>query len=476
MPIYKKTNYNNSLKSLGERVSGEELLNAEDLIDEIKSVGGEVDNNGYITLYHRTTEDVKEKILSSGKMTAKEDGIFFSTKKYGQAAGYGDSVIEMHIPAEKLILDDVFEDEAHLRYPLENRNTVLDISKYITFDNESHFQFSEMKITEIKDNTVSDLKQIRKNIAEAKEIKNGKELLDVMTEQARNWKPTFQEYKEMLDFRAKFYRYSMRNVSLIYLQNPNASYVGSFKHFKDLGYNINKGEHGMLIFAPRTLAMAEVNPGDWRSMKELTDEQRAALKNGSLTIKDKTYFVKGYVFDISQTDCPQEDLPKLLRGMSAKVEAEDYYTALKNITEDYGIGFSEENLKSVALKGYFAPSEERIVINERLSVTDKATVLTHELSHALLHANSTELSVSQIEFEAESTAYIALKQSGFDMSDYSFRYIQSYLKSLTPEELQKALTRIDNCGNLLCEKLKEQLEISRLPNIEHCQEIGITDN
>lgn len=341
---------------------------------------------------------------------------------------------------------------------------------------EVYFQFSEMKITEIKDNTVSDLKQIRKNIAEAKEIKNGKELLDVMTEQARNWKPTFQEYKEMLDFRAKFYRYSMRNVSLIYLQNPNASYVGSFKHFKDLGYNINKGEHGMLIFAPRTLAMAEVNPGDWRSMKELTDEQRAALKNGSLTIKDKTYFVKGYVFDISQTDCPQEDLPKLLRGMSAKVEAEDYYTALKNITEDYGIGFSEENLKSVALKGYFAPSEERIVINERLSVTDKATVLTHELSHALLHANSTELSVSQIEFEAESTAYIALKQSSFDMSDYSFRYIQSYLKSLTPEELQKALTRIDNCGNLLCEKLKEQLEISRLPNIEHCQEIGITDN
>lgn len=341
---------------------------------------------------------------------------------------------------------------------------------------EVYFQFSEMKITEIKDNTVSDLKQIRKNIAEAKEIKNGKELLDVMTEQARNWKPTFQEYKEMLDFRAKFYRYSMRNVSLIYLQNPNASYVGSFKHFKDLGYNINKGEHGMLIFAPRTLAMAEVNPGDWRSMKELTGEQRAALKNGSLTIKDKTYFVKGYVFDISQTDCPQEDLPKLLRGMSAKVEAEDYYTALKNITEDYGIGFSEENLKSVALKGYFAPSEERIVINERLSVTDKATVLTHELSHALLHANSTELSVSQIEFEAESTAYIALKQSGFDMSDYSFRYIQSYLKSLTPEELQKALTRIDNCGNLLCEKLKEQLEISRLPNIEHCQEIGITDN
>lgn len=126
-----------TIKSLSERVSDDELLNVEDLIDVVKSVGGEVDNNGYITLYHRTTEQAKEKILSSGKMTAKEDGIFFSTKKDGQAIGYGDSVIEMHIPAEKLILDDIFDDEAHLRYPLENRNSVLNVSEYTNFENDT---------------------------------------------------------------------------------------------------------------------------------------------------------------------------------------------------------------------------------------------------------------------------------------------------------------------------------------------------
>lgn len=126
-----------TIKSLSERVSGDELLNAEDLIDVVKSVGGEVDNNGYITLYHRTTEQAKEKILSSGKMTAKEDGIFFSTKKDGQANGYGDSVIEMRIPVEKLILDDIFDDEAHLRYPLENRNSHLDVSEYIYDKNDT---------------------------------------------------------------------------------------------------------------------------------------------------------------------------------------------------------------------------------------------------------------------------------------------------------------------------------------------------
>ncbi len=340
-----------------------------------------------------------------------------------------------------------------------------DFSDLVLEKTESNFQFSGKGVT-------SQLEKIRENIAEAKATKNGRELLVIMTEQARIWKPTFSEYKEILDFRAKFHKYSMRNNALIYMQNPNASYVGSFKHFKDLGYKINKGEHGMFVLAPRKLAMAEVNPGEWKSMKELTEKQLEAVKNGALKVRDKTYFVNGYVFDISQTDCPSEDLPKLLRGMSRKINAEEYYDALKNIVGEYGIGFSEENLKSVTLKGYYIPSEERIVINERISLTDKAVVITHELSHALLHAGNTELSENQIEFEAESTAYIALKQSGFDMSDYSFGYIKGYLSNLSPDELQKALTRIDNCGNLLSEKIGEQLDISQAigaaPELEIC--------
>ena len=75
------TNVNRKLE---ERLSGDDLLNAQDLIEEIQSVGGTVDYNGYVTVYHRTTENAKEKILSEGKMTAKEDGIFFSTKPDGK--------------------------------------------------------------------------------------------------------------------------------------------------------------------------------------------------------------------------------------------------------------------------------------------------------------------------------------------------------------------------------------------------------
>ena len=119
---------------LEQRVSGDNLLDAQDLIDTVKDVGAKVDGNGYITVYHRTNNQSKEKILSSGQMTAKEDGIFFSTKKDGQNAGYGSEIIEFKIPAEKLMLDDIFDDEAHLRLPLKRAGEIIDVSQYLNKD------------------------------------------------------------------------------------------------------------------------------------------------------------------------------------------------------------------------------------------------------------------------------------------------------------------------------------------------------
>ena len=112
-------NEENVKTKLEDRVSGDDLFNAQDLIEEIESVGGAVDENGYVTVYHRTTENAKQKILSTGKMSTKEDGVFFSTKREGQAEGYGSAVVEMKIPVERLVLDDIFDDEAHLRILLK---------------------------------------------------------------------------------------------------------------------------------------------------------------------------------------------------------------------------------------------------------------------------------------------------------------------------------------------------------------------
>lgn len=111
-------------KLLEERIGGDDLLNAQDLISDVKELGGQVDDYGFITLYHRTSAQNAADIRNSGEMLAKEDGLFFSTKKDGQNVGYGDTIVTFSIPAEKLLLDDIFDDEAHLRYPLKKPGRV----------------------------------------------------------------------------------------------------------------------------------------------------------------------------------------------------------------------------------------------------------------------------------------------------------------------------------------------------------------
>ncbi len=127
---------------LKQRVSGDELLNAQDTLELIKDVGGAADNNGFVTLYHRTSKEKAKQIIDTKRMSAKEDGIFFSTSESGYNDGYGDTVLEFKVPVEILVLDDIFGDEAHFRIPLKNRNETLDVSEYIISENDEKYSLS----------------------------------------------------------------------------------------------------------------------------------------------------------------------------------------------------------------------------------------------------------------------------------------------------------------------------------------------
>ena len=128
---------NNSSFSLEQRVSGDKLLDTQDLIEEIKTVGAKVDKNGYVTLYHQTTNENADKIRQTGKMIAKEPYVYFSTSKSAsQSEGRGNTKLEFKIPAEKLILDDIFDDNADVKIKLNN-NKELDVSGYIISKNRN---------------------------------------------------------------------------------------------------------------------------------------------------------------------------------------------------------------------------------------------------------------------------------------------------------------------------------------------------
>lgn len=132
-------------KPLEQRVSGDTLLDAQDLIEEIRSVGANVDENGYVTLYHATTPENAEKIKSSGKMISNEPDVFFSTSKNAQQSeGRGGVTLEFKIPAEKLELDDLFSDNADVKIPLKNfAKDSLDVSDYLVTKQNTKYSLSE---------------------------------------------------------------------------------------------------------------------------------------------------------------------------------------------------------------------------------------------------------------------------------------------------------------------------------------------
>ena len=85
-------------------------------LTDLKGNPPKLNEDGTITLYHRTTPESAAEIRRTGKFIAKEntDEVFFSSKPTGQAEGYGLEVVEVRVAPNKVRLDDAFDDEIHV--------------------------------------------------------------------------------------------------------------------------------------------------------------------------------------------------------------------------------------------------------------------------------------------------------------------------------------------------------------------------
>ena len=59
-----------------------------------------------------------------------------------------------------------------------------------------------------------------------------------------------EQWRQWAQTMTRFHRYSPGNVLLIMQQRPDASYVAGYHAWKDLGRQVQKGEHGIAILAP----------------------------------------------------------------------------------------------------------------------------------------------------------------------------------------------------------------------------------
>ncbi len=244
----------------------------------------------------------------------------------------------------------------------------------------------------------------RKTKTEKKE--QVQQLLNQLNEGVLNFDYSPEKFKAILLMQALMPSYSFKNVMLINSQLSGATYVASFKRWKELNRNVVKGQKALRILAPRIK----------KEEDEITGEEDSKLVG----------FIGVPVFDISQTEgdpLPIDSVKLKLEGDS--LEAMKIFTWTKRLAVLNGciirIGYAD------GANGYYAPGSHSIMIDSKLSPNHMAKTAVHELVHSRLHRYAVNKTTEEErESVAEGVAFIVCTYLGLDTSDYSFEYVRGW--------------------------------------------------
>ena len=121
---------------------------------------------------------------------------------------------------------------------------------------------------------------------------------------------------------------------LIYIQNPDAGLVMSFKKWKELGRHVKKGQKAIEILAP-IQKKVETPARDDTGRVLLDEDGKQVTKQSSYT-----YYKFVPVFADNQTE--GEPLPSLIRDMEGDSEKFEFWYSQDNreyrIAMDYNLG------------------------------------------------------------------------------------------------------------------------------------------
>ncbi|MFV8253137.1 ArdC-like ssDNA-binding domain-containing protein [Aerococcus viridans] len=300
------------------------------------------------------------------------------------------------------------------------------------------------------------------------------ELTRKMNENIKNFKKDPNQELELLKYVSQFNNYSIKNISLIRSQRNGAWGVASYKQFKEKGYQVQRGEKAIKILAPKFQDMfryEEEGKIKTKPVSQATKEQKQEIKEGKYkVIKGKiTNFIAVPVFDITQTDCPPEDYPVLYPNKpenfnfkGTENELKRFHQAISDYAKLQNVKVNYDVVDGTA-KGFYAPSQNVIVVDKHLNEKEQTKVLLHELAHAEMHNSkimkdkAPELkTVNVLEYQAEMTAYIVSSKFELDTEDYSTHYLASWTKREVDDDVYlKSLEEVKEVSSKLIDKIVE---------------------
>lgn len=248
---------------------------------------------------------------------------------------------------------------------------------------------------------------------------------------------TSEGFSSWLKLLSHLHQYSYSNVILIHAQKPDATIVNSYDRWKQLGRQVNKGEHGLKIFFP--------------IFRKYEDQDTGEKKRSVVS------FGVGNVFDVSQTS--GDPLPKQPIVEDSDTREDDHsrsiYSKIRSHLKDQGVELMELALPST-IGGYYSPGLREIVINRDRSLTPqsytKVRTLVHEAAHFTAgHGIGDDR--HDAEAVAEGSSFATLYHFGLSYPEHSFNYVASWARD--PEVVKKNLSAIQTTTHTLITAIEQ---------------------
>lgn len=275
-----------------------------------------------------------------------------------------------------------------------------------------------------------------------------------------------EKVQEYVDFASQFYNYSNRNQLLIANQNSGASVVAPYKKWQQLDAQVMKGEKAIKIMVPSERKTFVRHNGDDKSIvpvSKATAEEKEKIKNNDIKVNKQIHFVKGNVFDVRQTNLPEDKYPEILQQLRGNVP--DYESKMENLNKianafDINVQTSKDSMQGARGAYIETNSGEKIIeLNKDNEQKQNTKTMIHELGHALIHGKdkivepNKNLTKEDREFQAEMTALIVGKHMGLGNDESSIEYIHGYAKQFDNSQKMELMKDVQTASSELIQAI-----------------------
>lgn len=102
-----------------------------DLITEIKSKKGVISENGIVICYYALSKYNKKSFDKTGEVGAGSDKIMLSTKNTPNLKKYGDEILTLYVPIEKLYFVASTKEEILVKIPFRSSYRRMNLKQFV---------------------------------------------------------------------------------------------------------------------------------------------------------------------------------------------------------------------------------------------------------------------------------------------------------------------------------------------------------